>query len=212
MSERWKALVPWTLTTVVGALAVYVWGQSFRWEFSALNAYLFFPVLGLLAYSILWSQYMVNALSGTLLKGAPLADYFRYTGYAVLAAIVLHPSILIYSLFRDGFGLPPGSYTHFVRPGMEWIALLGTASLFTFLAFELRRWYGDRLWWKYVVTAGDVAMIAIFYHGLRLGNQLQSGWFVAVWWFYGLTLLVALARKYIPLIRRASGAERITNE
>lgn len=204
MNDKWRPILPWALTAVVSVLAVYVWGNSFQWQWHTLNSLLFFPVLGLLAYSILWSQYMAGALTGSLLKDIDLANYFRYTGYAVLIAIVFHPGILIYQLFRDGFGLPPGSYKYFVGPSREWLALLGTVSLFVFLAYELHRWFGQKPWWKYVVTAGDAAMLAIFYHGLRLGNQLQSGWFVAVWWFYGITLVAALVRKYILMLRHPS--------
>jgi hypothetical protein len=71
-----------------------------------------------------------------------------------------------------------------------------------FLAYELRRWYGGRPWWKYVAAAGDAAMVAIFYHGLRLGGQLQGGWFRGLWWFYGITLIGFLAYKYFGKYRR----------
>lgn len=204
-------MLPWALTTIVSALAVYVWGGSFQWQWHALNAYLFFPVLGLLAYSIMWSHYMVGAVKGSLLKDLNLASYFRYTGYAVLVAIVFHPGILIYQQYRDGFGLPPGSYKYFVGPSQEWIVLLGTVSLFIFLAFELHRWFGQKPWWKYVISAGDVAMLVIFYHGLRLGNQLQSGWFVAIWWFYGLTLVAVLVRKYVLMLQHRPDVDQTTD-
>jgi len=210
MGTRWRIALPWTLTSIVGLLAIYVWGQSFGWNTQAINAYQFFPVLGLLAYSIMWSHYMVGSVKHSLLKNVQLDDYFRYTGYVVLAAIVLHPGILIYQLFHDGFGLPPGSYAHFVAPGMSWIALLGTASLFAFLAFELHRWYSQKSWWKYVIAAGDVAMLAIFYHGLRLGSQLQGGWYRVVWFFYGTTLLAMLVRKYSLLALRKPGVDVTT--
>jgi len=211
MDTKWRTALPWTLSAVVSALAIYVWGQSFSWNWSILNPYLFFPVLGLLAWSNMWSHYMVGAVKNSLFKDMSLTSYFRYTGYLVLACILFHPGILIYQLFRDGFGLPPGSYAHFVAPGMEWLVLLGTASLFAFLAFELHRWYGRKPWWKYVIAAGDVAMLAIFYHGLRLGIQLQSGWYHTLWLFYGLLLFLALARKYTLLILRKSGVSQTTN-
>lgn len=193
---RWRPRLPWILSGLVGLLAIYDWGHSFDWQFGAINAYQFFPVLGLLAFSLLWSQYAVGALTPYLLKAADLTGYYRYTGYLVLLAVVLHPGILIYARFRDGFGLPPGSYESFVAPGMGWITLLGTVSLLIFLAFELHRWLGTRSWWRYVVSAGDVAMLLIFYHSLRLGSQLQGGWFRALWWFYGLSLFAILVRKY----------------
>ncbi|HSX15298.1 MAG TPA: hypothetical protein VLF40_00755 [Candidatus Saccharimonadales bacterium] len=211
MDARQRTALPWALSALVSVLAVVVWGQSFGWDLRAVNSLLFFPVLGLLAYSIMWSHYMVGAVKHTYLRGVQLESYFRYTGYVVLIAILLHPGILVFQLYRDGFGLPPGSYAAYVGHAREWIALLGTVSLFVFLAFEFHRWFGQKSWWKYVIAAGDVAMLAIFYHGLRLGTQLRSGWFVAVWWFYGITLVAALARKYIMLATNKPGIDQTTN-
>lgn len=201
MHDKWRVFLPWMLTGVVSLLAICAWGQSFGWDSRAINGYQFFPVLGLLAFSIMWTHYMVGVVKRTTFKDVPLAEYFRYTGYVVLAAIVLHPGILAYQLFHDGFGLPPGSYLRYVGPSMDWVVLLGTASLLAFLAFELHRWYARRSWWKYVIVAGDAAMLAIFYHGLRLGSQLQGGWYHVVWWFYGITLLAALAYKYVLVLQ-----------
>ena len=76
------------------------------------------------------------------------------------------------------------------------VTLLGSVSLLAFLAFEFHRWFADRPWWKYVLMASDAAMLAIFYHGLRLGSQLHGGWYRGVWWFYGITLLLLIIRKH----------------
>ncbi len=154
---------------------------------------------------------MVGSMKHGLLKNVPLEHYFRFTGYVVLLAIVLHPGLLIYQLFRDGYGLPPSSYEHFVAPGLAWVTLLGSVSLLCFLSFELHRWYGQRNWWKYIIMAGDGAMVAIFYHGLHLGTQLMNGWYRAVWLFYGLSLLLVLGRKYLRLIRHQPGVEQTTD-
>lgn len=189
--------MPWVLTSAVSVLALYVWGSSLEWQFSGLSVYQLFPVLGLLAFSIMWSHYMAGAMKKTFLEGADLQRYFDWTGYVVLVAIVLHPGLLAYQRFRDGFGLPPGSETGYVGQGMAWIVVLGMVSLLVFLAFELHRWYKDRSWWKYVVAAGDLAMIAIFYHGLELGTQTHIRWFRDVWWFYGVTLIAEIIFKYI---------------
>jgi len=212
MNKHWRVAIPWILTSSVSVLAVYAWGQSLAWNLKAVNTYLLFPLLGLLAYSIMWSHYMIGSVKHTaFMQQVELTNYFRYTGYAVLAAIVLHPGLLVYQLFRDGRGLPPSSYEHYVAPGLAWVTLLGTASLLAFLAFELHRWYGRTSWWKYVITAGDIAMVAIFYHSLRLGTQLQGGWFRWVWWFYGLSLAVVLVRKYMWLLLHKSGIEQTTD-
>ena len=202
-SPKLRAAIPWLTTATVATIAIVVWGHSFAWNLQAINAYQFFPLLGLLGFSIMWSHYVVGFLNTAFWDNHDLKAYFRFTGYVVLAAIVLHPSILIFQRFRDGYGLPPKSYETYVAPGMAWITLLGSASLLAFLAFELHRFYSQKKWWKYVVSAGDAAMLAIFYHGLKLGSQLQGGWFKGVWLFYGIVLILIIGKKYIGLaIRR----------
>jgi hypothetical protein len=191
-------LAAWGLSVTAVTLAFVAWGQDNLWKFGHLSTYQIFPVLGLTAWSLMWSHYMaatVRQLMG--LDIAVLKSYFRWTSLVVLVLICLHPGLLIYQRFRDGHGLPPGSYESYVAPGKAWITLLGTAGLLVFLAYELHRWYGRRSWWRWVARAGDIAMLAIFYHGLRLGSQLShQGWFVTLWWFYGLSLVLVLIRNY----------------
>jgi hypothetical protein len=174
------------------------WAATYGWQLWPLSSYQFFPLLGLLAFSIMWSHYMMTAVrTYWRLPREVLAKYFRWTGYAVLVLICLHPGILVYQRFRDGFGLPPHSYETYVAPSMAWVTLLGTASLLVFLAFELRRFYGNRSWWHYVADASDIAMLAIVYHALRIGSSLQAvSWFRMVWYVYLITLLFALGYKY----------------
>lgn len=190
-------IAAWSLSAAAAALAIIVWAQNYGSSLR-FNSYTLFPVLGLAAYSIMWSHYMAGTAGQLLhLDKKVLALYFRLTGYAVLALVCLHPGLLIYQRFIDGYGLPPHSYETYVAPGLGWITLLGTASLLVFLAFEFHRKYAKRSWWHFVTEAGDVAMLAIFYHGLRLGSELQQGWFRYVWWFYGVTLTAVIVRSYI---------------
>jgi hypothetical protein len=197
LSSRQIQAFAWGLASAVCAAAFIAWGNSNFWNFSHLNAYQIFPLLGLLAFSLMWTHYVIGTLKEfTTSHQDALKDYYRWTGYAVLALICLHPGLLIYQLFHDGAGLPPGSYEKYVAPGLGWVTLLGTASLLIFLAFELHRVFGKRSWWHYVVDLSDLAMLAIVYHGLRLGSQLQRGWFHYVWWLYAIVLAAILIRKY----------------
>jgi hypothetical protein len=190
-------LAPWSLGLLVCLLSIFAWADDLQWQLTPLNAYVIFPVLGLTAYGLMWSMYVLGALREIFkLDESSFSDYFKTAGWAVLILICLHPGLLIYQRFRDGFGLPPGSYESYVAPGLGWVTLLGTASLLVFLAYEFHRLYGERRWWRYVQTAVDLAMLAIFYHGLRLGTQTGHGWFHMVWWFYGITLVAVLTRSY----------------
>lgn len=203
-------IAAWLLSLTVCVVALVAWGRDYGWDLSTLSAYSLFPLLGLTAFSIMWSHYINGTLRDLLgLDGKLLDAYYKLTGYLVLALICLHPGILIYSRFRDGYGLPPHSYESYVKPGLGWITLLGTASLLVFLAYELHRVYSKRKWWHFVEEAGDVAMLAIMYHGLRLGTQLtHQGWFRDVWLFYFVTLVAVLVRSYYNKFSRPKPATK----
>lgn len=187
----------WSLSALVSIIAIIAWGHDYNWHFIPLNAYQIFPVLGLLAFSLMWSHYMSSVLRQTLnLDKGVLKRYFETTSLAVLILICLHPSLLIYQRFRDGYGFPPHSYESYVAPGLGWVTLLGTVCFFIFISYELRRFYGTKPWWRYIAFASDAAMLGIFYHALRLGHQLHAGWFRDIWYFYGVTLVAALFYGY----------------
>jgi len=185
------------LTFLSVALAFVAWGDNLGWQLSQLSTYLVFPLFGLLAFSVMWSQYIVGATKRYLgLAPAVIKRYFDISGLVILTAILLHPGLLIAQRYHDGYGLPPGSYESYVAPMQKWIVILGSLSLLMFLAYELKRWYGQTTWWKYIVALNDVAILAIFYHGLQLGQDLGHTWYRGVWYFYGLTLVPVLLYKY----------------
>jgi hypothetical protein len=187
----------WLICLVVVVLALVVWKQENVGPLGSLTPLQIFPVLGLTAFSIMWSHYAASLLRQLLRVPANvLKQYFDYTSWVVLVLICLHPGLLIFQLLRDGAGPPPQSYEHYVAPGLGWVTLLGSASLLVFLAYEFRRIYGQKSWWRYMQVATDVAMLAIFYHALRLGDQLRFGWYRYVWWFYGISLVVILVYTY----------------
>lgn len=191
--------IAWLLSVVVSTAAVFVWGQGFGWQPDRLSSYRLFPLFGLLAFSLMWGHYVISALrrqSG--IEAEAVKDYFKATSWLVLLFIFLHPGLLVWQLWRDGFGLPPGSYLdNYVAAGLGWAAFLGTVSLLMFLAYELHRWFSSKRWWRLVEYASDAGMILILIHSLKLGRHLQAGWFRSVWIFYGVTYLVALV--YIRL-------------
>lgn len=199
---RWANIAAITLTLVSAGLAVYAWRIDHSGPLNRMSVYAIFPLFGLLAFSLLWCLYTVGAASRYLeARTGILNRYYQIMSYAVLAAIIAHPLLLVVQLYRDGFGLPPGSYSAYVAMGFGWVALLGTASLFIFLLYELRRWFDKRGWWKWVVYLNDLAMLAILYHSLTLGGDLQTTWLRYLWFFYGVMLVIYLVylRVYLKL-------------
>jgi hypothetical protein len=190
-------LFSWITSFVAAVLAFTAWGQGFSWQFSALSTYMIFPLFGLLAFSLMWSHYIVAA--GREFHGLDrktTAQYFEITSLVVLAAICAHPGLLIWQLWRDGLGLPPMSYYTYVGPSLKIAVTVGSVSFLIFLAYEFRRKFSKKPWWRFVQYASDVAMLAILYHSLSLGSNLQGGWFRYVWFFYGVTLVGSLLYIY----------------
>ncbi len=188
----------WALSIAVSIVAFIAWGSDLKWQLDKLTPYKLFPLFGLLAFSVMWSHYMAGVLRRYLGFGKEvLKDYFELTSVFVLLCILLHPGLLIWQLWRDGFGLPPTSYLdNYVSKKASRAALLGSLSLLIFLSYELHRWFQDKSWWKYIERISDIGMVLIFIHALRLGRQLQPGWFRVVWWIYGISLLGALVYIY----------------
>lgn len=185
----------WLLGAIVLLLAGAVWASE-RLNGSTFTAYDLFPLLGLSAFSLMWTHYVLGALRRHL--GVPATvnkTYFAISSVVVLLLIILHPGILIAQLYKDGFGLPPHSYLS-VYSGMEFALALGTTSLIIFLLFEFKKRWGAKAWWRYVEYAQIAAMGFIFYHGLTLGRELSVDWYRTVWYLYGVTLVAAVLYNY----------------
>ena|SRR3989344_8139251 len=193
MKETQLQTIAWGVSGIAVVLAVVAWGQGNSWELIGIDSYQLFPLFGLLAFSLMWSHYVAAALRMHLgLEKAVLRTYFEVTSLAVLVAILLHPGLLAWQLWRDGLGLPPGSELNYLGPTMRGSIIIAMIGLTVFLAYEFRRKYDQKSWWKYVQYASDVAILLILIHSLRLGSQLQSGWYQIVWYFYAATLLISL--------------------
>lgn len=197
-SEKQFSFGLWALGALVVLIAVSVWWNTRQPGSAAFTAYSFFPVLGLSAFSLMWTHY----IGGALIKFWDLDNkrfkmYFSATGWIVLGLILLHPGMFWFLLFRDGFGLPPASYLSVYTDTAARIALLlGSLSLGAFLAFELKRAFAGKPWWRYIEYLNIAAMGAIFYHALTLGGELNVTWFKYLWYFYGLTLVFAIVYSY----------------
>jgi len=190
-------LFAWSLTLLTAFLAVLAWGQGNSWHILPISTLGLFPLFGLVAFSIMWSQYIASAVRQLFkVDGSALKQYYNLTGYLVLLAILLHPGLLAWQLWRNGGGLPPGSELSYVLPSLKAFIILGMINLTILLLFELRRVFASRSWWRYMTYLVDLAMLSIFVHALKLGNQLQHGWFRGVWLFYGASLIVCLAYTY----------------
>ena len=182
-----------TIEWLLGGLAVLLPCVAWlsRNDVGDLTLYDIFPPLGLIAFGLMWTHFVTGALrrfSGV--KQNTDRPYTTISMGLVLALIVLHPGLLWLALYLDGFGLPPQSYLEVYSAQLGFV-LLGSIALIIFLAYELKRFYGDRGWWKYVAGAQIIGMAAIFVHAIGLGNELRIDWFFWVWLLLGVTLMLS---------------------
>ncbi len=196
--NKYISWVAWGLALAVSVVAVVSWAQHKSWQLTGLSSYEIFPVFGLLAFSLMWCHYIVGGIKAGFNIQDTKVDkrYFAVTAAVVLAALLIHPTLLLFQLWRDGFGLPPGSYKAYVAPGAIWAVYLGTVCWLAFMAFELRHWCSEKKWWKYVTYANDIAIWGIYIHGLKLGADVAAPWLAQVWIFYGLALAAAFVATY----------------
>lgn len=190
-------LVAWLSTGLLVAITIAHWA-SFRLADGVLGRYELFPILGLTAFTLMWFHYTLHPVKRWLkADDDALKTYFTVTSWIVLAFILLHPGIFVFTLWLDGLGLPPTSYLTLYPVPLDRIALLcGTLGLLAFLAFEFHRKYKEKSWWKYVEYANIAAMFAIFFHALTLGGEVASGWFRVLWFTYGIILALVIAYNY----------------
>jgi len=193
-----------SLYLVVTALAIYIWGSQLGWNINSLSALTVFPVFGLAAFSLIWVHYVGGFIKDIWFKGANTERSFAITSAAVLALILLHPTLLVVELYLQGSGLPPASYKAYVGPNNVIFALLGTIGLVGLLLYETKRFFDKKSWWKYIVVVSDISVILIAIHSLRLGQNLQSGWFRYVWYFYIATIVLCIARIYVIKLQNRS--------
>lgn len=201
MTQHRLRQIAWNLTAVVCVLTVVAWSQAY--DVGKLSSYSLFPLFGLLAFALMWSHYMVALIREWVqLPKQATNRYFSVTSGAVLLLILLHPGVLIWSLWQDGLGLPPGSVELFVGKVMYGSVVLGIVALVIFWAYEARRFISDKRLKQALQYASDGAMLLIVVHGFQLGMVTRVSWFRAFWIFLAVTFVSSLLiRSYLSAKR-----------
>lgn len=193
MDQKTYNYLSWTAVLGTLGLVIFAWGDRVQWDIGGLNVYQWFPLFGLIAWTIMAQHYYLGAVR-VLVHGLKKPKYFKeITGYLVLASLLLHPGLLAYEQSRNDQGLPLESFTNYVGDGLRIAVMLGTISLIIFLSFEVferikKNRTISRYWWLISISQ-SLAMILIWIHAVRLGSDLGSGWFQVVWYVLGAALI-----------------------
>ncbi|MFT4532155.1 MAG: hypothetical protein ACI9T8_000166, partial [Candidatus Saccharimonadales bacterium] len=180
--------------------SILYWLDGRDYSLSDLGIYGFFPLLGLVAFTMMWFHLMVAGLKHRRPEMFDYKTFYRRTSNIVLALIVLHPLLLIYKSVDLGVLY----FDYAGEVGKPFIAF-GTLAFLTFMIYEvverLRERPAIKNNWAYVVAMNRIGFILIFAHGLQLGQHLQSGPLKVLWLFFGLTAAYYMIDSYRNEIR-----------
>jgi hypothetical protein len=160
-----------------------------------------FPLFGLLALSLVWSQIMLGAFMRPLTKLYPkILKLHIAFGLLTLAFALLHPLLLIVGYTPAGYF----GYT-FVAPELKSAVFLGQGALLLLLlgilAGLLRNWKPLQKAWRWLHFGHYAVFFLAFFHSMRLGTDLSiSPYLRVLWLFFFVTVVIAMVyrRFYVP--------------
>jgi len=188
---------------VVAASVIYpalYWYQNVN-SFSFGKVFLFdlFPVLGLLAFSIMWTHVVAGAFVEKIEKFFNYKKYLTWSSAVVFVLIILHPLLALVALVLNG-GSAKDIFSY-GKPIYLWLAIIAFPVLVAYdvaKKFRYKKFLNDH--WQKVRLVSTLAFFLTFFHSLGIGRDLQSGDLRTVWIFYGAS--AALAAIYTYAIKK----------
>ena len=181
-------VVFWSATTIVVLLPLYIWADFLSWNFMRVNFSTVFPLLGLLAYSILWLQMLVVSVLRSLPTGFR-NNFFFISGLVFLLLIIAHPLLL--SISQSQINQTIVDYVGDTRKIFITLALTAWLIYILYEIFsKFKKWRYFRNSMKVFKYLNYVAFYLIFFHSINLGTHLQGGILVFIWYFYAVSGLL----------------------
>ena len=185
--------LPWLLLTMSLIVPFIAWSSERDWSYDKLTLLVIFPLLGLWAWSIMWTHYAYGSLRLVYSGLQKNKLYSKVSGVLVLFLILLHPFLLSLNQWQTLEKLPPGSVYSYVAPSQKLFIYFGVVALTLFLSFEVfERLKSSNVVnqnWKWVSLSQMLAMTLIFFHALSLGSNLSVEWFELYWVTLGALLI-----------------------
>lgn len=155
--------------------------------------YVFFPYLGLIAFSTLWLHSISGVFEPWLRKYINFDRYVYLTSTLIFICIIFHPLLPLLQVglnFTSLFLIYGAAYIWFAIAG--WLLLI-TYDIGKFL--KKRYNFFERNWDK-ILLISNIGFILTFFHSLNIGSDLQSGPLRLIWIFYGVTAMLSIAYTY----------------
>lgn len=165
-----------------------------------------FPLIGLIAFTLIWSQIMFGAFMKLLTNYFPnIFKFHIIQGITALLFAILHPSLRVISLptqhMIDYFKFK----IDFVDPTLVSFVYIGEAALLLLIcgvfAGLLRNWPPVQRYWHWVHLINYLVFLLGWYHSWNLGGDINSSPLLQnLWIFFLITFIIAFSyrRIYIP--------------
>ena len=173
---------------------LYVWLQNTNlvWDSSLLMS--IFPVLGLMAFTIMYLHIIGRPFAEQLEQIIPWKSLERTSSYLVLILIVLHPVLRFLYYVKEGLSLIPTG--NLVLP-----LSLGFIGFLMLITYDLGKRFNNSTFvtrhWGKIDFISTLGFYVIFFHSLMLGSDLQSGGLRNLWIFFGLTAAIATFHSFV---------------
>jgi len=178
---------------IVMLIPVYFWLSLISWNLSSVNLYYLFPLLGMLAFSLMWIQTVVGTFDNKFGQIFSLERFYSITGLSVLILFVSHPLLASFAQWRSGSGLLLQSLFNLVESDNKIFLILGMTAFTIFILYEfvprlskfdiIRKIAPVFQWLSYL------GVILVWIHSINLGTHLQTGALKYIWMFYGISAI-----------------------
>jgi DMSO/TMAO reductase YedYZ heme-binding membrane subunit len=167
----------------------------------------FFPLIGLYAFTLVTAQVLVATNLRWLTKLWPgVIRYHRAQGIFALLFAILHPVFIL-----AGFGLASLLAIGFVRPGLAgWLipSYTALAILLLTVVTALLAWSGRRVsWWRGVHRLNYLVFALVWLHSWFIGTDTPTRLLRVLWIVYLVLVVASAVGRY-----RARDARRPSSE
>jgi hypothetical protein len=179
------------------SINLFAWNGTFQGRISYTS---WASLLGLLAFSTLWIWQLAEFLKSHLSLEPAQLDLKKegmVISKVLVFTVLVHPALIIYWLYKKGYGLPPQSYIKAFGGFLAIFISLGFISLIFILLSQFKKTLKLSPKFKKILGyMADLALVLVILHGFKLGLTV-AGWFKYVWLAYGLSLNYFYYHKYI---------------
>lgn len=165
--------------------------RAIPWDSNNITASAF-PLLGIIAFSLLWLHALMGVFESWLKKHIAFDQIVHWTSIIILLCIIFHPALLLVNYKFNIYAIY-STYDNFYL----WLGVIGFFLLLTYdVGKALKKHQFFEKNWQNILTISTVGFLLIFFHSLNLGSGMQTEPLRSLWIFYGTTAIIATVYTY----------------